>query len=101
MTAPVNPFFASVFSNRQAQFPELLQGFGITAGIVHGIVRVFCDAILFPFRSLGHVFDQAGIKIADPTSGKTEWVSTEKAVEVVIDELPVERDVVRHKDRPA
>jgi len=55
----------------------------------------------FPFGRLGHVFDQASVMIADSPSGEAERVSPEKTVEVVIDELPVERDVVRHQDSAA
>jgi hypothetical protein len=84
-------------SNPKPEFTELLQSFGITAGIVHGIMGVFGHAILFPFRRLGHVFDLSGIKIADSSSGEAEWITPEETVEVVIDELPVERNVIATK----
>ena len=94
---------SSVFleSNLEPQLPELSQRFSIPAGVVHGIVRMLGDAILFPLRRLRRIFDKASIKIADPATGKSERVPTEETVKVVIDELPVERDVVGNKDSPA
>jgi hypothetical protein len=87
-------------SNLETKFPELLQRFGVTPGVVHGIVGMFGDAIFLSLSRFGRVFDQAGIKIPDATAGKSKWVSAKKTMEVVIDELPVERNVVRYKNGP-
>jgi hypothetical protein len=87
-------------SNLETKFPELLQRFGVTPGVVHGIVGMFGDAIFLSLSRFGRVFDQAGIKIPDATAGKSKWVSAKKPMKVVIDELPVERHIVRHKNGP-
>src|SRR5206468_6601857 len=55
-----------VSSNLQSEFFELSQRFGIPACVVHRIVRVFSDAILFPLGRLGRVFDEAGINFCWP-----------------------------------
>jgi len=59
------------------------------------------DPIFLPLRRFGCVLDEARVKIADPAAGKPERVSSKKTVEVVVYELPVEREVVGYKDRPA
>ncbi len=73
----------------------------IAPGVVHRIVHVLGDAIFLPLRPFECIPDEAGVKIADPPAGKTERVSSQKTVEVVIDELPIEREIVGHEDRQA
>src|SRR6266446_2002868 len=83
----------------QTQFLELLQSLRVAPRIIHGIVGVRGDAIFLPLRRLGRVLDHAGVKITDSAAGETEWVASKEAMEIIIDELPVERDVVRDKNR--
>jgi len=61
---------------------------------------MFGDAILLPFSRFGRVFDQSGVKIPYPAAGESKRVSAKKTMEVVIDELAVERNVVRYKNGP-
>ena len=74
----------------QAELPEFEQGFRIAARVVHRIVSVPGDAIFFPFGRFGRVLHQARVKVADAPARKSEWITAEKAMEVVIDELPIE-----------
>src|SRR5436190_6725020 len=47
------------------------------------------------------VFDEPRIKVANAPTGMTERVAPEECVEVIVDPLPVEREVVADKDRPS
>src|SRR5262245_50987045 len=86
--------------NPQSEFFEFSQRLCIALDIVDRIMRMRCDPKLFPFGRFGGVPDEAGIQITNPTTGKSEWVFSDETVEVIIDKLPVEREVVRHKDWP-
>src|ERR1043166_3312759 len=83
--------------NFQAKLSELPQRLGVPARVVHGIVGMRGDTEFLPLGRLGCVFDQAGIEVADAPAGKSGRVVGEKAMEVVIDELPSKRGVVRKK----
>jgi hypothetical protein len=41
-----------------------------------------------------HVLYQAGVDIPDSSSGKPEWVPAEEEMEVIIYELPIERQII-------
>ena len=84
----------------QTEFLKPFQSLSVAFRIIHGIVGVGGDPILFPLRRFRRVLDHAGIEIADAAAGKSKRVASKKPVEVVIDELPIERNVVRYKYRP-
>src|ERR1043166_6669329 len=64
-------------------------------------MRVLGDTILFPLSCFVGVLHQTGVDISDSPTGKAEGVAAEETMEVIIDELPVEGEVVRNKDGAA
>ncbi len=55
----------------------------------------------FPIGGFGCIFDETGVEVADAPGGKSKWVFAGELVEVVVDELPVERGVIGEEDGAA
>src|SRR5438552_18449621 len=80
---------------------ELSQGLRIAPGIIHRVVCVLGQPVLFPFRRFMGVLHQTGVKVADAPARKPKRVMAEETMEVVIDELPIKGRIVRDKNRMA
>ena len=50
-------YASEAHSDFEAEIPELLQCLGIAPGVIHRVVGVLRDTILFPLRRLGCVLD--------------------------------------------
>ena len=85
--------------NFQPKLPELLQRLRISSRIVHWIMRVLRHTIFLPLSRSVNVFHQPGIDISNPSARETERISAQESMEVVVNELPIKRQVVRDKNR--
>src|SRR5207244_4154067 len=88
-------------SNLQSEVPEFSQRLSIAPRIIHRIVRVRRYSIFFPFRRFRRVLNQPRVKVANPSPREAERIVPEKPMEIVIDELPIERNVVGNENRTA
>src|SRR5262245_9526102 len=57
------------------------------------------DPIFLPLAGFRNVLHEPRIEVTDTTSREAERISAEEAVKVIVNELPIEGEVVGNEDR--